>query len=1096
MSEDLLAYPGGLQAGSVLAGYQLEALVAEGGMAWLWRARHLRLNRVVALKILKPALAADLSYQRRFVAEAQAASAVEDPYIITVYDAGEANGLLFIAMRFIPGGDLSGLALREGPMPAARAARFISPVASALDAAHSAGLIHRDVKPANILVDTRPGLPDRVYLSDFGISKVAMSTLSLTAVGQAIGTPDYMAPEQIEGVRAVDGRADQYALACVAYKLLTGSVPFKRDTVMAVMMAHLSNPPPSLVVRRPDLPDAVDGVLAKAMAKRPEERYESCGDFAEALRQALGLTSYSARAEATVAARPAPRPAAAAASDPLPPEPDFADPLNTVTVGPPRGTTPPPATAERDVTVATAAASVTSEATDLADALPDAYDQPTTDLAPASAPAEDPAQPPEAPNSTLAMPDPTLVVLDEPAADHSPATQTETSSPAPAFTGTTLVPAAPAPSTATIVVPADPSTVAELPASAHTTAEPDTFSHEADDDVGPPAHVTASAAIEALPEAEALELSQAPDTTADVADVPAVDEYELPEAPDTSPEPTLGMAPEPADPPSAESETTSPPAAATGTMLVAEDPIHAVPTVLAPDEPADVAELPAAADITALPDAPEPLAADEHDELEAPDAQEVSAVDVRDLPDLSHGGVIPLAWDARPDSAARHPDTTAARIRRRRLPIIAGICAVAAAAGFVPVFLLNSANSAGQAKATTQVSSPSTQVSSPSQSTSSPSASSAAGSASSGGYTSVPSDLQPGSAGASVPSLAFSPSGATLAIADGAGVCLLDIATAHCTAASFPTAHSVAFSPDGTTLAAAGLASASHDIPLWNVATRKLTATLRDPFAQGASSLAFNPEGTTLAVASGSGTNAENAVVSLWDVDTKKEEPFLIENQNSSGFTSVAFSPDGSLLACGDADGSTDLVNVVTRQQKPNITVTGHKPTGVDSLAFSPDGALLAIGDANGTTVLVDVATEKQIATFIDPSSKGVDSVAFSPDGVIMAIGDANGTTYLRDVVTKQITATLPDPGGKGIASVAFSPNGMILATGDEQGNAYLWHGSFRLSTQSMVPWPSTITDITAFTGPIQPNSGPCCRVRFHPGPRAPQQEAGAVECL
>jgi YVTN family beta-propeller protein len=276
-----------LRPGSLLAGYRLEAQVGAGGMAAVFRARDERLGRLAALKVLVPALTADEAFRRRFIAESRAAAAVDDPHIIPVYEAGEANGALFIAMRFVQGGDLRRVLGREGVLEAARAAALVSPVASALDAAHGAGLVHRDVKPANILVDTRPGRPEHVYLSDFGVSKGAVSSVSLTAAGQFLGTPDYSAPEQIQGL-AVDGRADQYALACVAYQLLAGAVPFERDQGMAVLFAHLSAPPPSLAARRPDLPGAVDQVLARALAKAPEKRFESCRDFADALREALG----------------------------------------------------------------------------------------------------------------------------------------------------------------------------------------------------------------------------------------------------------------------------------------------------------------------------------------------------------------------------------------------------------------------------------------------------------------------------------------------------------------------------------------------------------------------------------------------------------------------------------------------------------------------------------------------------------------------------------------------------------------------------------------------------------------------------------------
>jgi serine/threonine protein kinase len=292
LSEDFPAL-GGLAAGSLVAGYRLDAQVGAGGMAVVFRARDQRLGRLVALKILAPALAADSAFRRRFIAESRAAAAVDDPFIIPVYEAGEANGVLFIAMRFVQGGDLRRVLEREGALPPDRAAGFISPVASALDAAHAAGLVHRDVKPANILVDARAGRPDHVYLSDFGVSKGAVS-VSLTGTGQFLGTPAYAAPEQIQG-RVVDGRADQYALACVAYQLLTGEMPFERDQGLAVLLAHLSEPPPSLSSRRPDLPEAADRVLARALAKVPEKRYGSCGDFADALREALGLAPFHPR---------------------------------------------------------------------------------------------------------------------------------------------------------------------------------------------------------------------------------------------------------------------------------------------------------------------------------------------------------------------------------------------------------------------------------------------------------------------------------------------------------------------------------------------------------------------------------------------------------------------------------------------------------------------------------------------------------------------------------------------------------------------------------------------------------------------------------
>jgi serine/threonine-protein kinase len=291
LTEDFASYPAGFRPGSLLAGYRLEAQVGAGGMAVVFRARDERLDRMVALKILAPALASDPEFRRRFIAESRAAARVDDPHIIPVYEADEAGGVLYIAMRFVPGGDLRRVLHDEGPLPPARALEFISPVASALDAAHGAGLVHRDVKPANILVDTREGRPDHVYLSDFGIAKAAITSAPLTEPGFMLGTPDYSAPELIEG-RAVDGRADQYALACVAYQLLTGLVPFDRDEPMYVLLAHLNAPVPSLAGRRPDLPATAGQVLAKGMAKDSAQRYARCGDFADALREALSLAPY------------------------------------------------------------------------------------------------------------------------------------------------------------------------------------------------------------------------------------------------------------------------------------------------------------------------------------------------------------------------------------------------------------------------------------------------------------------------------------------------------------------------------------------------------------------------------------------------------------------------------------------------------------------------------------------------------------------------------------------------------------------------------------------------------------------------------------
>ena len=282
----------GFLPGSRIAGYRLGEQIGRGGMAVVFRAQDERLERQVALKILSPALAADETFRHRFILESRSAAAVDDPYIIPVFEAGEADGVLFIAMRYVPGGDVDALLKQMGPLPAERTAAIISGVASALDTAHAAGLVHRDVKPTNMLLDTRVGRPDHVYLSDFGLSKGALSSADLTGVDRFMGTLHYCAPEQIQG-RRVDARTDEYALACTAFELLSGRPPFSQDEASAVLYAQLKEPPPRLVPRRADLPAAVDDVLLRALAKAPEDRYASCGEFADALRMALGLQRYA-----------------------------------------------------------------------------------------------------------------------------------------------------------------------------------------------------------------------------------------------------------------------------------------------------------------------------------------------------------------------------------------------------------------------------------------------------------------------------------------------------------------------------------------------------------------------------------------------------------------------------------------------------------------------------------------------------------------------------------------------------------------------------------------------------------------------------------
>jgi serine/threonine-protein kinase len=277
----------GLGPGSRVAGYLIEEQIGAGGMAIVFRARDEMLGRAVALKVMSPRIAADAEFRARFIRESRTIAAVDDPHIIPVYAAGDAGGVLYIATRYIPSGDLARLlASSGGYLPADRTASLITQVASALDAAHAAGLVHRDVKLANILVEAIPGRPEHAYLSDFGLTKgTSATTTGLTAVGQFMGTPDYCAPEQITGT-TVDGRADQYALACAAFAMLTGTPPFQKPDPVASLFAHLNEPIPAPSERRAGIPPAVDAVIARGMAKEAGERYATCGEFAAALREA------------------------------------------------------------------------------------------------------------------------------------------------------------------------------------------------------------------------------------------------------------------------------------------------------------------------------------------------------------------------------------------------------------------------------------------------------------------------------------------------------------------------------------------------------------------------------------------------------------------------------------------------------------------------------------------------------------------------------------------------------------------------------------------------------------------------------------------
>jgi tRNA A-37 threonylcarbamoyl transferase component Bud32 len=322
MSEELPPPPGRLGPGSLLAGYRVEDEIGRGGMAVVYRAYDDHLDRRVALNVLAPELGRDEVFRARFIQESRIAAATEHPNIIPVFSAGEAGGVLYIAMRYVPDGDVRTLIDRVGPLPPARACALIAQAASALDAAHARGLVHRDVKPTNMLLEISPrtSRPDHLYLSDFGLAKPSAVATGLTATGQFFGTVDYVAPEQIQG-EPLDGRTDQYALACTAFEMLSGSPPFQRENMMAVISAQLSEPPPALSARVPGLPAAAGQVIAKALAKSPADRYERCLDFAEALLAAClpGTTGAGLPYSPTRAAMPAAPATAADAGAPGPP---------------------------------------------------------------------------------------------------------------------------------------------------------------------------------------------------------------------------------------------------------------------------------------------------------------------------------------------------------------------------------------------------------------------------------------------------------------------------------------------------------------------------------------------------------------------------------------------------------------------------------------------------------------------------------------------------------------------------------------------------------------------------------------------------------
>ena len=1088
MSEDFPAQLTEFRAGSVLSGYRLEQQVGRGGFAVVFRALDERLGRPVALKILSPALASSSpEFRRRFIAESRAAATVDDPHIIPVYEAGEADGVLFIAMRYVAGGDLRQVLEREGALAPDRAADFVSPVASALDAAHSAGLVHRDVKPGNILVDARAGRPDHVYLSDFGIVKGA-ALGSLTGVGSSnLGTPDYMAPEQISG-QPVDGRTDQYSLACVTVQLLTGTVPFERDSLPALIYAHLSVPPPSLVSLRPDLPAAVDQVVAKAMAKTAEKRYDSCGDFADALRDALALTPYHRRSSA------------AAPSRSLPPDPAPAGKLDSLRVSTPPGTIEP---------------------------LP-----PSTVETPAAAV---PAPPGTVETPAAAVPAPPGTVETPAAAVPAPPGTVETPAAAvPAPPGTVETPAA--------AVPAPPGTV-ETPAA----AVPDRTSVDQPPPATPASDLrTPTAAAMVIPD-QGDETPSPPPTA--VSSLPVVSEVPLPTVVESPPAVIGPSDPVPDEPPDgaepADGRDQPTPAAKTDVRakVGAETGVRPQAGAETDVRPKAGAETDARPKVGAETDV-RPRAAAETDVRPAAVPPETDGV--RD-PEKTGGLAEPAAEPGRltdhgpAEDGAPSPERPPDRrrpvlvwVKRHRLPVLALACAILAAAITIPFISSGPSASSGRSATAGPPAASAGFVSlgnlseSPSpvdvylysSGDSSPQfvqhgvaygtilpyravnageysvkMRAAGSSASSNPVWSVSLTVKAGGTYTVVPLRASAQQGQLKVIDNNlttpkgkSFVRVIQAAanqqqvTFHCscapgdpgditTDAAPGTVSPQATIPPGTWTMSATGPSAKTSLPVTLTAGTVHTEIVIDApgggiqiinlvDAAGAhqaptggasagsagtsvsyrrvpvdlpaagrfvsiASLAFSPSGTTLAIASNK--------ICLWDIAAAR----CTRSFGSANITAIAFSPDGKTLAATDNSGHVYLWNVATGSQTATFTDSGSD--GAFSVAFSPDGKIVAAGDGNGRTFLWDVATGKPIVTPADPGTKGVNSVAFSPDGKIVAAGDGNGRTFLWDVATGKPVVTLANSGSKGVNSVAFSPDGKIVAAGDGNGRTFLW---------------------------------------------------------
>ena len=296
-----------LGPGLTFAGCRIERVAGRGGMGVVFEARQLALQRPVALKAIAPALAADPDFRARFERESHLTASIDHPNVIPVYDAGELDGTLYLVMRWVDGTDLRTLLDSTGPLPPERAIKLLQPVAAALAAAHRRGLVHRDVKPANVLVARgEEGEDGHVYLTDFGIARRTDGE-SVTRTGVFVGTVDYAAPERFQRGKG-DAASDIYSLGCVLFEAVTGKVPYERPSTISTIHAHMTEPVPSARAIASEVPEQLDAIVATAMAKRPEDRYRSAADFAAALGQALFVLEGASELEAVAASPETPAP--------------------------------------------------------------------------------------------------------------------------------------------------------------------------------------------------------------------------------------------------------------------------------------------------------------------------------------------------------------------------------------------------------------------------------------------------------------------------------------------------------------------------------------------------------------------------------------------------------------------------------------------------------------------------------------------------------------------------------------------------------------------------------------------------------------------